>query len=583
MKPAAKRKVKQRAAPARRTRSVRNPRRMNRNLLISSARQHKPTGAAQKLNDQLRAEIAHRQTVEDALREKEAWQRLVMNHVEDFAIFSLDTEGRVKDWNTGAEEAFGFSREEILGRHVAIVFTPEDRAAGIPEKELIDAEREGCALDERWHLRKNGGRFFVSGAMRPLRDRAGKLLGFVKVVRDITNRKQAEEALRASEERFRALFELGPVAVYSCDAAGVIQEFNRRAAELLGGEPAPGDDEERFCHSFKLFRPDGTLMSYDQWPKSEVVTGKRAAVKDAEVLIERPDGSRITVVVNVRPLTNERGEVTGAISCFYDITERKQAEETVRQAKDMLLDHAGKLERVVNERTAALRETVEDLEAFCYSITHDLRAPLRSMQGFATMLKSECGEQLSPAAMDYLRRIMESAGRMDKLITDVLAYSRVLRTELKLAPVDLDALLRGILESYPTFQPPCAEIAVEGTLPKIMGNEAALTQCFSNLLGNAVKFVVPGTTPQVRVWAETDQERVRVFIQDNGIGIPAAMHERIFGIFEQLSRQYEGTGIGLAIVRKAITRMGGTVGLKSEPAKGSTFWIELAGATEKNH
>jgi len=273
----------------------------------------------------------------------------------------------------------------------------------------------------------------------------------------------------------------------------------------------------------------------------------------------------------------------GAISCFYDITERKQAEETVRQAKDTLLDHAGKLERVVNERTAALRETVEDLEAFCYSITHDLRAPLRCMQGFATMLKSECGEQLSPAAMDYLRRIMESAGRMDKLITDVLAYSRVLRTELKLAPVDLDALLRGILESYPSFQPPCAEIAVEGTLPKVMGNEAALTQCFSNLLGNAVKFVVPGTTPQVRVWAETDQERVRVFIQDNGIGIPAAMHERIFGIFEQLSRQYEGTGIGLAIVRKAITRMGGTVGLKSEPAKGSTFWIELAGATEKSH
>jgi len=250
----------------------------------------------------------------------------------------------------------------------------------------------------------------------------------------------------------------------------------------------------------------------------------------------------------------------------------------VRRLHEALAETNNNLERLVEDRTAQLREMVDELEHFSYSITHDMRAPLRAMQGFCELLVAN---QLDEASRrDFLNRIITAAGRMDRLITDALSYSRSVRQELPLRPVDTRKLLKGMIESYPEFQPPGARIEVADDLPTVFANEAGLTQCFSNLLNNAVKFVEQRQQPHVRVRGEYLDGVARIWFEDNGIGIPRELAPRMFGMFQRGSRQYEGNGIGLALVRKVTERMGGKVGVESEPGKGSRFWVELKACNE---
>jgi len=207
------------------------------------------------------------------------------------------------------------------------------------------------------------------------------------------------------------------------------------------------------------------------------------------------------------------------------------------------------------------------------------------MRGLGGILLEECSDCLHSSRREYLRRVADSADRMDKLITDALQYSGVVRQHLDLEPVDPGMLLRGILESYPQFQPPHANVHIDNDLPTVLGNQAAMTQCFSNLLGNAVKFVHPGQIPEVRVWAEEQEsdngsQTVRLWFEDKGIGIEEQYQDKIWQMFQQLNKSYEGTGIGLALVEKAVNQMHGTVGVESEPGHGSRFWIELKQANK---
>jgi PAS domain S-box-containing protein len=260
------------------------------------------------------------------------------------------------------------------------------------------------------------------------------------------------------------------------------------------------------------------------------------------------------------------------------------AEERLRLKRE-LQRHALSLEQAVEERTGKLQELVADLEHMSYSITHDMRAPLRAMQGFATIIVQQEGERLSSSSRDLLERMVTSTKRMDLLITEVLNYGQAVRAELPSQPVDVGTMLRNLLRSYPQFEPTQVEVRLEGEFPPVLGNEAGLTQCFSNLLNNAVKFVNPGSKSQVRVWAEVKREpaMVRVWVEDNGLGIPRENQEKIFHMFQRLhGPEYDGTGIGLALVRKVAERMGGQVGVESEVGQGSRFWLELPAAGDQD-
>jgi PAS domain S-box-containing protein len=283
-----------------------------------------------------------------------------------------------------------------------------------------------------------------------------------------------------------------------------------------------------------------------------------------ELIHTRRNGERIHVAS--RWTLDRAGQGSGAstLEINTDITERKGFEKG--------------LERLVAERTAKLQETITELEAFSYSVSHDMRAPLRAMQGYAKVLLSDYEDKLDSPAKQYLDRICRASNRLDSLIQDVLAYSRVAKGEITLHAVDLERLIEDILPSHPEFQPPQACIRLKKPLHLVLGHEAYLTQCITNLLGNAVKFVPAGVPPEVRIYSESLGDRVRVCFEDNGIGIDPSHHDRIFEIFGQVhpEKKYGGTGIGLAIVRKAVQRMGGEVGVKSVLGQGSQFWFILS-------
>ncbi len=269
---------------------------------------------------------------EDALRQSEARFRLMADSAP--VLIWLSGTDRLRSWfNQTWLDYTGRSMQQEMGNGWADHLHPADRDRCL---QTFTATLEARApLSIEYRLKRHDGdyRWFLDIGV-PRYTAAHEFSGYIGSCTDITEVKQAEAAMRESEARYRTLFELGPVAVYSIDTSGVIQHFNNHAAEMWGRTPAIGDTDERFCGSHKLFRADGSFMPHDQTPMAEVVAGKIPAVHDTEVLIERPDGSRVTVIVNIHPLTNERGEITGAINCFYDITGRKRAENALRESEE---------------------------------------------------------------------------------------------------------------------------------------------------------------------------------------------------------------------------------------------------------
>jgi signal transduction histidine kinase len=289
----------------------------------------------------------------------------------------------------------------------------------------------------------------------------------------------------------------------------------------------------------------------------------------------RKDGTRFWADAVLTALYDAEGRLRGYAKVTRDLTERRRVEQR-REAQ------AAELQ----QRTAELREVNAELEAFSYSVSHDLRAPLRAMRGFAEALLEDHAHALDAEGHEYARRIAASAERMDRLIQDILAYSRLSRVELRPYPVSLASVVAEALrELSGEVRDRQARVDVEAGLPDVLGHRTILVQCVANLIGNALKFVAPEVQPHVRISAERragpESDRVRLWVADNGIGVAPEHAERIFGVLERLhgSEAYPGTGIGLAIVRRGLERLGGWVGVESTPGHGSRFWLELPAST----
>lgn len=399
-------------------------------------------------------------------------------------------------------------------------------------------------------------------------------------VRMLLRLKSAQDALEKSNERLRSILETILDVYFAVDFEFRFLELNP-TAETLFGKPAAALIGQKLFEYFPATRATAGFLQFQKAAENRqpLHFETESAVKPGtwwEVHLY-PREERLDVYlrdISERKIY-EKKLFESAKQLRQHVGDLQAAQKELAAAKDKLSAQNEQLELKVRERTAKLQETVDDLETFSYSITHDMRAPLRAMQGFARLLLEGHAAKLDEEGMDYLKRIANSANRLDLLIRDVLSYSNVVRSPVKLVAVDADKLAREIISEYPGMQPPAAEVTICGRLPWVMANQAFLTQCFSNLLGNAVKFVPPNTMARVRVSGEAQNGHIRISFVDNGIGIPPEHQGRLFTLFQRGQSSYPGTGVGLAVVRKAVERMGGQVGLESAPGKGSTFWLEL--------
>ena len=267
------------------------------------------------------------------------------------------------------------------------------------------------------------------------------------------------------------------------------------------------------------------------------------------------------------------------VTVFVELALQKRLIQ--RQAENLALHNQEQTRQLemIQKLNEDLQEANRELEAFSYTVSHDLRAPLRALKGYTDILLEDYGPKLEATAKEYLANLERAVVRMDALTRDLLSYSRIVRQQIDLEPVCVDAVCRDVTAMNPALQPPNTEMVVPPDLLPVRAHPTLLGQCLANLLDNAAKFVAPGVTPRIHIRTEPRGDRVRIWVEDNGVGIEPAHHQKIFGIFERVGhlKTNQGTGIGLAIVARAAQRMGGICGVESSVGNGSRFWIELAG------
>lgn len=507
----------------------------------------------------------------------------------DDAIITKDLTGIITSWNPAAERIFGYTAGEMIGQSI-LRLIPEDRHD--EETTILSRLRRGEHIDHYETIRrhKDGSDVDIALTVSPLRSENGEIFGASKIARDITHRRRAERQQRALYQLVACIngaLDLPEVYEAALDAILLCRGADRAAILLCDASGTMRFAAWRGLSEAYRRAVDG----HSPWareaadPQPINVSDVTASDLSTELrLVLAREGIRSLAFV---PLQVDR-RLLGKFMVYQNIPRGFTAEElqpivTISSQVAFAIErrrHADALEALVRERTASLQSAIEQMEEFSYSVSHDIRAPIRAMRGYAQMLIDDFGPRLDPTARELIGRIHRNGTRMERMIQDLLTYTRVARREMSADLVSLDRLVREVIECNPEMAPDRVDIEIVETLPEVMAHEPSLTQVISNLLGNAVKFVARGTRPHVRIGSERTPGRLRLWFEDNGVGIRPEFHARVFGMFERFHSQgeFEGTGIGLAIVRKAVERMGGTVGVVSDGRTGCRFWIELPAA-----
>ena len=488
----------------------------------------------------------------EALRECEERYQMLLDGIENYAIFVMDVHGVILSWNAGAERIKGYTSDQIIGHNFSCFFPPEDVERGRPEDVLRIAAARGQYEEQCMRVRKDGSRFLASVTFTALRDGAGKLRGFSEFSHDLSESKQ-------SGAKYQALLEAAPDAMVVVNEAGEIVLVNVQAEKQFGYRR-----DELVGQKVKNVIPEG-------FAERLIADGARSAAEamaqrigtGIELIARRKDGSEFPIEIMLSPLESAEGIlVTAAIR---DISVRKEAEQH--------------LVKTVGE----LKRSNDELQQLAYVSSHDLQEPLRMVASYTQLLAKRYKGRLDSEADEFITFAVDGCKRMQGLIQDLLAYSRAGTNGKELCEVSGEDALRGALTNLRITLEQSGAVVTHDSLPALMTDETQLTQVFQNLVGNAIKYR-GAEVPRVHVSATKNGDSEWIFsVRDNGLGIAPQYFERIFILFQRLHgrNEFEGTGIGLAICKKVVERLGGRIWVESQPGKGSTFHFALPERREK--
>jgi PAS domain S-box-containing protein len=486
---------------------------------------------------------------------------------------TLNELGLIVDWNPAAAGLLNLGKRDLLNAPFAFFAVQEEVEILLRHLRRCKRTEEERVISEL-HIKKGPKEIPIQLVSVPFFEEGKRF--FQTAIIDLTERKKNERALEEAQRFSETIIQTIHEPLLVVDMNLKVLQANEAFARLFGLSPQLIKNKPLESILNLWWRGNALRM------RLEDTLLKNIPLNNFECEIHPRNLGRRIFLFNAQKLRGKQDSLPALLIAIEDITARKDAEARLTEAYEQLKSLNGELEKRVEARTRELQASNKQLEGFCYTIAHDLRAPLRAMAGFGAALQDDFAPQLGSQGSSYVQRIITAAEQMDSLIHGLLEFGRFTTLHFERNSVDAEEVLAGVVSRLqPMMEEKRASVRRHAPLPRVSGHKVILETAFSNLLTNALKFVPPHRAPEITIWPEQQEDQIRIWIADNGIGIEKRYQDKIFEVFQRLHSQaeYPGTGVGLAIVQRALQRIGGKVGVESEAGKGSRFWISLPRAS----